>query len=593
MATRKQRKRKQRQRRDQPRGAFQSRMRSVLDPNAPSALVLRQLWVSPEALGLRAEYRQRIMDGYPYAADPDTQEPLSGLIDAAAGWPYLETIHNFFVGRVQELVSDRGSAEWLWWLRRLRGQFDDVNDIPSTGPYIEAVAEALSAGVNRPSTPFPDHPTFEFPFTPGVLLDLTWLREISIMMYRLHATMKRCAKGQAVDLIPGEIPRWEPDDKLDDAIEEYDKRSEREGSNLLTAVGVVGSPTINPDPERLRIGGLVPHWYGIGVEHPPAFDKADPLPFLFSWIDLDTIGPLCEQAILTETHVALILLLWAAFNIGSREPEHAMRRMTTPFQWGYMVTPTDNFLIPALDEMCEWLTEGAGHALSGCWNPQSAAEVLEVLRAIEPEVWPPLCGCPVHEADRHSVIDLVGASRSLFATLLRPAEGADVNVWSAHFEHDVQAIIDKSPWRPPDQMRPLIGQTVRRANGTALTDIDALGFNDGRMLVVSCKSIAFTVPALRGEFAVTRNITEKIHSAASEWDEVTKALRDDPTLLRAGVFRDVAIDGCVVFPSTPFYTDPRWRRSVFDVFPYLLSVSELSTRLGEPSFFTAAATSTN
>ena len=218
MATRKQRKRKQRQRLDQPRGAFQSRMRSVLDPNAPSAVVLRQLWVSPEALGLRDEYRQRIMDGYPYAADPDTDEPLSGLIDAAAGWPYLERIHDFFVGRVQELVSDRGSAEWLWWLRRLRGQFDDVNDIPSTGPYIEGVAEALAAGVNRPSTPFPDHPTFEFPFTPEVLFDLTWLREISIMMYRLHATMKRCAKGQAVDLIPGEIPRWEPDDRLDDAI---------------------------------------------------------------------------------------------------------------------------------------------------------------------------------------------------------------------------------------------------------------------------------------------------------------------------------------------------------------------------------------
>lgn len=113
------------------------------------------------------------------------------------------------------------------------------------------------------------------------------------------------------------------------------------------------------------------------------------------------------------------------------------------------------------------------------------------------------------------------------------------------------------------------------------------------MLLISCKSIAFTVPALRGEFAVTRNIREKIESAASEWDEVTKALRDDPALLGAGAFRDAAIDGCVVFPSTPFYTDPRWRRSVFDLFPYLLSVSELSTCLGEPSFFAAAAANTN
>jgi hypothetical protein len=49
-------------------------MRTVLDPAAPSALVLRQLWVIPEALALRDEYRRRIMDGYPYAAAPDTEE---------------------------------------------------------------------------------------------------------------------------------------------------------------------------------------------------------------------------------------------------------------------------------------------------------------------------------------------------------------------------------------------------------------------------------------------------------------------------------------------------------------------------------------
>jgi len=48
-------------------------------------------------------------------------------------------------------------------------------------------------------------------------------------------------QNEAVDLIPGEI-------------EEYDHRSEREGSNLLEAVGVVGNPTINPDPDRLSIG---------------------------------------------------------------------------------------------------------------------------------------------------------------------------------------------------------------------------------------------------------------------------------------------------------------------------------------------------
>lgn len=42
---------------------------------------------------------------------------------------------------------------------------------------------------------------------------------------------------------------------------------------------------------------------------------------------------------------------------------------------------------------------------------------------------------------------------------------------------------------------------------------------------------------------------------------------------------DAAIDGCVVFPSIPFYTEARWRRTVFDSFPFLLSVTELSSVL--------------
>ncbi len=580
MASKKQRKRKQTRRKAQASGRVQAWMRSVLDPNAPSAVQLRRFWVSPEARDLRELSRHRIMEGYPYAVDPETGEPLEGIIEAAQAWDFLETLHDFFVGRVQELVGDRGSAEWLWWLRRLGGQFDDVNDMPSTGPYVQGVAEALAAGFSRTSSPVPDQPTFTFAFTPAVHTDLAWLREISIMMYRLHATMKRCAKGQAIDLITGDVPRWEPDDDLDDAIEEYDTRSERETGNLLQSVGIA-APKGTLDPKNTLIGGLVPGWYSFTVQKPPPFAKDDPLPFLLEWIDLDAVEPLCDQSILSEDQVALIALLWAAFNICTREAEHARRGLTTPIQWGYMVTPTENYLVPALDEMCMRLPQAAGRALAGCWLPSSAAEILEVLGDIEPHIWPPLCGNPVHQADRLSVVDLVGASRRLFSTLLRPSDGADVNVWSLHFEQNVQDAIDRTPWRPPNSLRSLIGRTIRRADGSDLTDIDAVAFQDGRLLVVSCKSVAFTVPALRGEFAATRNIVEKTHAAASEWHDVIATLRGIPDLLPVGLTSGIAIDGCVVFPSVPFYTEGQWRRQVFDSLPYLLSVSELQKSLSE------------
>lgn len=584
VATERQRKRKERHRRNQPPGRNPDWKQLLLDPEAHGALPLRRLWVTRDSLELRAEFAERIMEGYPVALDPSTKQPLDAALEASEAWPYLEALHDFFVERIRQLITDRGSAEWLWWLRRLRGQFDDVNDMTSTGPYIESLAESLGAGVSRPSVVFPERPTFEFPLMPETLLDLTWLREISIMIYRLHAAMKRCAKGQAVTLAPGEIPLWEPDDLLDDAIDEYDGRTKRERVNLLQALGVTGRPTVDLAPEQLRIGGLVPWWYSIRVKRPPRFEKADPLPFLFAWMDLDAVAPLRDQAILAEDQVALILLLWAALNIGNREPEMAKRRMTPAFQWGYMVTHTDNFLLPALDEMCTWLTQGAGRAIEGCWWPDSGREILEVLGRVQPEVWPPLCGCPVHEAGDFSVTDLVGASRRLFVTLLRPADGPAVNLWSAHFERDVQKVLDETDWRPPDAMRPLIGRTIRRADGTALTDIDALGFNNGRLLLVSCKSIAFTLPALRGEFAVTRNIVEKTHAAAAEWDQVVRTLQADAKLLSNELPHSVAIEGCFVFPSVPFYTESQWRKSVFDAIPFLLSVQELSQVLEQPSF---------
>jgi hypothetical protein len=462
----------------------------------------------------------------------------------------------------------------------LRGQFDDVNSMASTEPYVQTVAESLAGGVSRPSTPIPDHPTFEFALEPQVVFDLVWLREVSILVYQLHATMKRAAKGQNVVLIPHAVPRWEPDQDLDDAIEDYDPRSERESNNLLRAVGVATRPASDVASESVSIGGLVPHWFFAGARRAPKFDRSDPLPALFEWFDLDVIGPLRDQSVLDETHAAIIALLWACFNIATREPERAKRRLTTPFQWGYMVTPTESFLLRALDEIVDWVANGAaGGALAISSLPTSGSDVLDVLGSLDASIWPPLCGSPVHQAGQHSLVDLVGASRRLFATLVRPPDGPYVNLWSTHFEQDVQATVDATPWRPEGALRALIGRTIRSADGTALTDIDALAHSNGQLLLISCKSIAFTIPASRGEFNITRNIREKTHDAAREWDQVVRTVRADMSILKQPLSGDVNIAGCVVFPSLPFFTEKRWRRTAFGRIPYLSSISELQRAL--------------
>jgi hypothetical protein len=451
----------------------------------------------------------------------------------------------------------------------------------STEPYVQGLAEALAAGQSRPSTRAKSE-RFEFAFTEKTLHDLVWLSEMSEVMYHLHAVMKRCAKGEAVLLVPRDIPQWDPDKVLDDAIEDYDKRLERETANLFQAVGVAAPRAAEPGPENARIGGLAPYWFFAQTRKPPAFSKADPLPAHMKWIDLDRVQPLCEQNVLTKTHVALIALLWACMNIVAREPEHVQRRITAALQWGYILAPTETLLAPALDEMAGGMAQGAGAALAGCWIPGSGAELLQVLRRMKPEIRPPLSGNPIHEVDGVSVVDLVGASRRLFTTLVRPADGAEVNYWSEHFEQNTQSAIDATPWRPEGQWRTLIGRFLHRQDGSQLTNVDAVGYRSGRLLLVSCKSIARAVPALRGDFAITRNIVKKVHKAAREWETVTATVRADRSLLDVAVDRDVLIEGCVVFPSVPYFTDRKWHRTVFRRIPYLGSISELSAALAEP-----------
>jgi hypothetical protein len=189
----------------------------------------------------------------------------------------------------------------------------------STEPYVQALAEALSSGRSRPSSRA-ESETFEFALTEKTVHDLVWLSEMAEAVYHLHSTMKRCAKGESVLFISGDIPRVVPDNDLDDAIKKYDARVEHETANLLQAVGVTVPSDAKPGVENMTIGGLLPYWGFIRTRKPPSFSKTDPLPALPTWIDLDRVNPLCEQNVLTRTHVALIALLWSCFNIVTRNP---------------------------------------------------------------------------------------------------------------------------------------------------------------------------------------------------------------------------------------------------------------------------------
>jgi hypothetical protein len=221
--------------------------------------------------------------------------------------------------------------------------------------------------------------------------------------------------------------------------------------------------------------------------------------------------------------------------------------------------PTEQHLLPALAEALDWMRNAPAPILDPEGIPPDVNAVLAVLNSQAMSAFPPRIGSPLHPAGPYTLVDLAGASHLLLESLVRPLEGAGANFWSGQFEIDVQHLVDGTPWRPTGALRQLIGRTVRRADGTHITDIDAVAARNRDLLLISCKSVASTSDLVRGSHAAVRNFREKAERAVAEWDAKVTGLREDPE--RLGLSRgEWDISGIVVFPTVPYVVDEAARR---------------------------------
>lgn len=551
----------------------------TLPPGAPSATPLRQRYKAILTSELEDMYRERAANELPRIDLSAVGLNDGAVVAAADAWPLLEGLHDAFVDVSRRNAEWRGSAEWLWFLRRVTGQFD-INEFETTDPYVQAVIEAVTAGTSRVSRASDDTHSFVFYPDEHMLLDAMLLRHHAIGLYRLHATMKRCAKGQDVQFFESKIPEAVVDEVLEIAILEYDLRVQRSGQRSeLTSVGL---HLPEPDPEADDFdgyGGRIPTWNHTN-DRSRGFRTADPSPCVVSWLDLADVRPFRTVPVLTTEQVALAAVLHASFNIMTREPEHFRRRSQAAWQWGYIATPTKEFLRPALSEALEWMTDHRSTVIPAESLPANVDDLLSVLASIEPSYKPPLAGNPLHPTGSHTLVDLLGASRRLRETLERPTDGAGVNEFTAEFEAQVQLLIDSTSWRPTGSLRELVGRKLKRADGSLLTDVDAVAANGNTLVLVSCKSSALSPALARHEYNALREFREKIEQAATTWRRVLSAIHEAPHVLPVEEAQSMDVHGVVVYPIVPYVVDEGLRRPgpPFDRQP-VLSIEELRDAL--------------
>jgi hypothetical protein len=157
------------------------------------------------------------------------------------------------------------------------------------------------------------------------------------------------------------------------------------------------------------------------------------------------------------------------------------------------------------------LTQGLLETSSPAWLAPHVARTLEFQRRLFPGaaplsgqdwlhaivdaslgggVWPVTPGPTLHVDERSLVIDVVACSLLLHERLgeLTSEDGLEPQRGGL-FELAVQALIDDSPWGGlPEELRALRGRQLQDPSGTFITDLDAIGFRDGRLLLVDCLS---------------------------------------------------------------------------------------------------------
>ena len=123
-----------------------------------------------------------------------------------------------------------------------------------------------------------------------------------------------------------------------------------------------------------------------------------------------------------------------------------------------------------------------------------------------------------------TLLDVTAMSAALIQNAELDRTASDIaNLRSEAFEHEVQALIDDSPWSASG-LRALRGR-VLRLQSKGITNIDAIGAKADCLLLVSCKSLIYDRSYDRGDYRVVRNVQSTTDSAVIDWNEKIALLR--------------------------------------------------------------------
>ena len=444
-----------------------------------------------------------------------------------------------------KILQRRSTVEWLLMIRRtFIAQFDGESMAPEW--FVESfIRRSTKTNV---STKFYGR---RFRTSPSDLKDLHDLLLITAAMWQVGRAFRTVVKGLVVTIARG--PTYVgaaamTDPKVAEAIEAFESRKgQRFRGSIMEPSPMSGTVRRRraPDPEPSPFPGSLARFYEFGslddrhkyflrwrTHYRPGF--LDPSELL----DRKTSQPPSIRSL------AAAVVLGACWDdIGLNDPR---RRRAPSGQWALWGVHTltslrltevlDGLNARAMKMRTDWSTPAARTALMGRskeleWMDGDLAIVFQFSEDLV-------------------LVDLIAATRAVENPYRRPSAGAQSVEWTAHFEDQVQGVIDATRWAPSGSVRSLRHRTLRREDGTAITEVDAIGVLDDILLFVSVK--AWTQPEMLefGEYGSIGNRMVDVESAVSDWQNKIKQIALHPDVAR--VAKGARVVGVVVSPEVQY-----------------------------------------
>ncbi|MRJ75459.1 hypothetical protein GEV29_02825 [Aeromicrobium sp. SMF47] len=380
------------------------------------------------------------------------------------------------------------------------------------------------------------------------------------------------------------MPWVVPDRALDQAIEAYDRRTEkRTGLSAGTEVSVfhplfstLDAP-LNPYELLLAVRPTdfpqqVLTWKGpISSLDKVSGNRGS---YIVGAMSLKPATQLLaeSQSNMKSPELPAVILLLRSLFISMWTADWGTTHSRSLSQSGYVVLPTRS-LPYILGETIRAIAH-AGMRPGPVEMPTVAQDAVDVLAAIKPRGWPLEPGPVLRCVGDQTVVDVLSACAWLHHYLTVDKSGPRdlILARSFHFEKVVQDLIDSTPGQPEASLRNLRGRTLK-LNGRALTDIDALATLGDRLVLVSCKSIPHTPDLDAGSHATVRNVRTDLEKYDKAWQDLMEMLRASPKGDNYD-FRGLKIVGVVCTPH-PEFTNIEQLRHVEVGLSAVVSMAEL------------------